>query len=97
MEGLVVPSKVYGAMAAGVPIIFVGDPDGEVARIISKAGAGTAVAGVEDGAALSGEILRLLNSEQLHRQLGSASRAAFEQMYERRLAIDRWSEILESA
>src|SRR5262249_20173242 len=31
MEGLVVPSKFYGVLAAGRPCLFIGDPEGEVA------------------------------------------------------------------
>jgi hypothetical protein len=34
MEGLIVPSKFYGVAAAGRSAIFVGDPDGEIAKII---------------------------------------------------------------
>ena len=33
-EGLVVPSKLYGALAAGRPVVFIGDPEGDVARIV---------------------------------------------------------------
>ena len=31
-EGLVVPSKLYGVLAAGRPVVFIGDPEGDVAR-----------------------------------------------------------------
>ena len=36
LEGLIVPSKFYGIAAAGRPTIFIGDLDGEIARLISK-------------------------------------------------------------
>jgi hypothetical protein len=32
-EGLVMPSKLYGVLAAGRPVLFIGDPAGDVARI----------------------------------------------------------------
>ena len=38
-EGLVMPSKLYGALAAGRPILFIGDPEGDAARIV-RAGPG---------------------------------------------------------
>ena len=38
------PSKLYGILAAGRPVLFIGDPDGEVARVIGPAGAGLGVA-----------------------------------------------------
>ena len=44
LEGLIVPSKLYGILAAGRPVIFIGDRDGEVARVIGAARAGYGVA-----------------------------------------------------
>lgn len=34
LEGLIVPSKLYGILAVGRPLLFVGAHDGEIARII---------------------------------------------------------------
>ncbi len=42
LEGLVVPSKAYGILAAGRPLLYVGGPDAEVARVIAERGCGTA-------------------------------------------------------
>ncbi|MEO8037011.1 MAG: glycosyltransferase family 4 protein, partial [Acidobacteriota bacterium] len=36
LEGLIVPSKLYGVLAAARPAIFIGDPEGEAARIIRE-------------------------------------------------------------
>jgi len=36
LEGLIVPSKFYAILAAGRPMAFVGDPQGELARMISS-------------------------------------------------------------
>jgi colanic acid biosynthesis glycosyl transferase WcaI len=44
LEGLIVPSKFYGILAARRPVVFVGDPDGELARIIREANCGRIVA-----------------------------------------------------
>lgn len=35
LEGLIVPSKIYGIAAAGRPLLMIGDPNGEVGRILS--------------------------------------------------------------
>ena len=43
MAGLVVPSKIYGILAAGRPTIYVGPPDGEVHEIITEGHCGTSV------------------------------------------------------
>lgn len=51
--GLVVPSKVYGVLAAGRPCVFLGPPTSEVARLILESGTGAALS-VDDGRALAG-------------------------------------------
>jgi colanic acid biosynthesis glycosyl transferase WcaI len=43
LEGLIVPSKFYGILAAERPVIFIGDLDGELAREIRTCGCGAAV------------------------------------------------------
>ncbi|ADM10321.1 colanic acid biosynthesis glycosyl transferase, putative [Parvularcula bermudensis HTCC2503] len=39
-EGLIMPSKVYGVIAVGRPILFLGSPDGAVAELIDRYGNG---------------------------------------------------------
>jgi len=43
MEGLIVPSKIYGVLAAGRASIVVGQPEGEVAQMLREAEAGIVV------------------------------------------------------
>lgn len=65
LEGLIVPSKFYGAAASGRPILFIGDEDGEVARLIRRhdcgwtfrLGEGEAVAALLSGLAADREPL----------------------------------------
>lgn len=42
-EGLEVPSKAYGALAVGRPLIYQGNPSGEIARMIEEAEIGFVV------------------------------------------------------
>ncbi len=42
IEGLIVPSKTYGILAAGRPLVFVGDTDGEIAGMIRRHDCGVA-------------------------------------------------------
>jgi len=39
LEGYVVPSKLYGILAAGRPLIFIGDGKGDVGRVIEQGSA----------------------------------------------------------
>lgn len=50
MEGLIVPSKIYGVLAAGKPSIFIGDPTGELGQLVTEQGVGVAVPEGDDKA-----------------------------------------------
>ena len=43
MEGLIVPSKLFGVLAAGKPSLFVGNPAGEVSQLLQEADAGLVI------------------------------------------------------
>lgn len=93
LEGLIVPSKHYGIAAAGRPAIFIGDPRGEIGRILVEAGAGFAVA-EGDGAGLAAAIYRLAADVPLKEEMGRRSRDLFESKYDVRYAIEAWEEAL---
>ena len=93
MEGLVVPSKIYAIAAAGRPAIFVGDPKGELADIISDGGFGFVVpsGNVES---LRDRILQLARSPTLSKLMGTRARSLFEQQWDKTLAVQRWKQLL---
>lgn len=94
MEGLIVPSKVYGIAASGRPVIFVGDKDGEVARMIYEIGCG-AVVGPGESELLSNRIVDYSMDIASVDLCGSKMRKSFERNYDKRNAINAWVEILE--
>ena len=55
LEGLVVPSKLYGALAAGRPALFLGPPGSEAARLVREHDCGT-VLSTPNGEALADAI-----------------------------------------
>jgi colanic acid biosynthesis glycosyl transferase WcaI len=95
MEGLVVPSKFYGILAAGRPVIVIGDPDGEQARVVRSEACG-AVVRSGDGPGLV-EALKAARSDGAWlRAAGERARAAFEARYDLRLALTQWRDALTS-
>jgi colanic acid biosynthesis glycosyl transferase WcaI len=58
LEGLIVPSKIYGILAAGRPAVFIGDTNGDLARILRDHDCGVAV-GVGESERLAAELVRL--------------------------------------
>jgi colanic acid biosynthesis glycosyl transferase WcaI len=93
-EGLVVPSKVLGAMAAGRPVVYVGRETGEAARVILEAQAGAVVA-AGDGAALARCITRYADDREAARRDGLAAREAAVTRWSAARALREWVVLLE--
>ncbi len=93
--GLLVPSKTYGIMASGRPIIFVGSGESDVAAVVRAADCGDVVS-VDDPQALADVIRRLENDPAEAMALGARGRRAAKQSYSREHATRAWSELLAS-
>ena len=93
MEGLIVPSKIYGIQAAGRPALFIGDKDGEIARLLARTQAGLTVA-EGDGAALASVVQALAADRAKCTRLGQNARRAFEREFDKPLALARWEKLL---
>jgi glycosyltransferase involved in cell wall biosynthesis len=93
MEGLVVPSKYYGVLAAGRPVIYVGDPDGDLAREILLRECGRVVP-AGDAPALASVVLSLRDAAVERQRLGRNARSLLEERYTRRIALDHWKGLL---
>jgi glycosyltransferase involved in cell wall biosynthesis len=73
-EGLVVPSKAYGVMAAARPIIYQGEESGEIARMVSRERIGIVIQpGDREG--LRKAILSLCHDPEKRAVMGKAARA----------------------
>lgn len=93
LEGLIVPSKYYGIAAAGRPAIFIGDTDGEIARIVKDSQTGAAIA-QGDGKALAQSVLAMANNPAMAREQGLRARALFEAEFDWPDALARWRRLL---
>ncbi|SFU46930.1 Glycosyltransferase involved in cell wall bisynthesis [Methylobacterium sp. 174MFSha1.1] len=93
-EGFVVPSKVSGAAAAGRPILFVGDPAGEIGRFVTRYGCGFAIS-CGDGAGLASAIRELAADPARCAAMGRRARAAFDAEFDRDTALARWRCLLD--
>lgn len=87
-QGVVVPSKVYGLMACGRPIVFVGPADSTPARVIRRFDCGWQVE-CGDVRGLVDCLTRLASDPASVRDAGSRARAAFLEHYERDRAVER--------
>ena len=93
LEGLIVPSKLYGILAAARPVIVIGDPDGEQARAVRAARCGSVIR-CGDSAGLVDELRRMRANPDWLQEAGQNARALFERRYTLAGAVDRWRELL---
>ena len=89
LEGLIVPSKIYGIMAAGRPAVLIGDAEGEIAHLLRLHGCGLAVR-QGDGQGLIDAVERLRGDAVACGAMGQAARAAFEQHYDSGVVTKQW-------
>ena len=91
IEGYIVPSKVYGILAAGRPYVAATDPACEVAAIARDHGCGV-LAAPGDPAALAGQIAVLAGNPEAVRSMGmNARRAAWQ--FDRRVAVQAYFDL----
>jgi len=93
LEGFIVPSKYYGIAAAGRPAIFIGDPDGEIARIIRRSATGFVVR-EGDGTGLAEAILSLAGNPALAAEQGARARKLFESEFAFPRAVAAWEALI---
>ncbi len=93
--GLMVPSKLFGAMAAGRPVVFVGERSSEVARILLEHDAGVVIDEGDDDA-LAQTLVRFAERPEERRAMGARARAAFVGRYDARTACATWIALLEA-
>ena len=95
VEGLIVPSKVYGIAAAGRPIIAICAKDGEISEMVEQYQCGVIV---EPGNAdaLVNSILQLSKDTALRTKMGRQARAMLETHFTRRQALERWWSLLQN-
>ena len=86
-----VPSKLYEAMAAGKPVVYIGGGGG--AEIVNKYGVGLTVP-PDDSEALATAIKRLIENPKLRDQLGRNGRFAAAKYFNRNNIAERFYQLL---
>ncbi len=95
LEGCIFPSKWYGILAAGRPSLFIGDPDGEIARRLRDANSGFSVAPGDVDAACAG-IERLAGNRTEAEAMGVRARVLLDADGRREAALLRWQNLFET-
>lgn len=93
LEGLIVPSKFYGIIAVGRPLICIGEPEGEIGRMIRCIECGITVS-QGDSHALETSLLMLRENFAQRNQMEIAAEKAFLKHYDRQKAVAKWAAML---
>jgi colanic acid biosynthesis glycosyl transferase WcaI len=93
MEGLIVPSKIYGIMAAGRPMIAVCSPKGEMARMIDHAEIGIQV-DPGNGSAFAEAVTRLADNQIECQRLGRNARVELDAQYSKARIFQSWQDLV---
>jgi len=89
LAGLSVPSKTYAIMAAGRPLLFVGDRNSDVIKIIEEYSCG-AIIESGDATRLAEVVVAWASNKSEVKKLGAAARLAFEKRFDRPHAVDAY-------
>lgn len=94
-EGVMVPSKLYGVLAASRPIIYIGARHGEVAQVIEEANCGAVVA-CGDGSGFASAVVNYAVDRAEAERAGARGRAALANTWGASHALAKWTTLLES-
>jgi colanic acid biosynthesis glycosyl transferase WcaI len=94
LEGMAVPSKIYGILAAGIPVIAMVPENSEIAFIVNEEECGIVIK-PEDPEGLKNSILKLKSDTELRIKMGQNSRKAFEQKYSCRKIASEYKRVLD--
>ena len=93
LEGLIVPSKIYGILAAGRPAVCIGDPDGDLGRLVRESGCGLAVR-CGDSTQLAAGLRALRDQPDRLADMGARARELALARYRSEHAVRDWLDLL---
>ena len=94
-EGMVVPSKIYGILASGSPVIGIVGRDSEITDIISDAKCGKLVQ-IGDTLSLEDSIMEYYNNPGKSKEEGRRGRKYFEEHFDRTIATGKYIRLIKS-
>ena len=94
LEGLIVPSKVYGILAVGKPIIFIGSKRGEFSRLLNDYDCGSVVE-VGSVSEMKKEIIELKDCRDALAKKSAQASKCFEERYKYGNSISIWTDMIQ--
>ncbi|MEP7242648.1 MAG: hypothetical protein ABI885_03075, partial [Gammaproteobacteria bacterium] len=95
LEGFIVPSKLYGILAAARPAIFIGDTQGDLATVLRESDCGISV-GVGESECLASHLRALSATPHRVSEMSANARSLAAARYTSERAVADWLEILQT-
>jgi colanic acid biosynthesis glycosyl transferase WcaI len=95
LEGLIVPSKLYGILAAGRPVVFIGDTSSDLARLVRHERCGIVIP-VGDSEGLAAELRALRDDPPRVESMGTRARELALARYTKEHAVADWLALLDA-
>jgi colanic acid biosynthesis glycosyl transferase WcaI len=93
LAGAIVPSKLYGILAAGVPFIAAVDPESDVARVARASGAGLVIS-PDSTAELATSLNWCLQNRPMLGAMGQRGRWMSERKFSRSVCVDQIDSVI---
>jgi len=93
LQGMAVPCKIYGILAAGVPVIAMVPEDSEIAFVVNEEKCGFVI-NPGDLEGLINAILHLKNDDDLRASMSRNGRRAFEEKYSVRIIAEQYKVLI---
>ncbi len=93
VDGLIVPSKLYGILASGKPFLFIGSDKNEISDLVKKYNIGRII---EEGKVKKfvDNVLYYYNNRDELKKEGIDARKIFEQKYDKKHAVKKYYDLL---
>ena len=88
-EGLIVPCKIYGILSVAKPVVFIGNEESEIGKMIKEENCGFVIK-IDDVAELINSLLSVYNTSSKSHQMGQNGRNAIEKIYNRKLSVNKY-------
>lgn len=95
LEGLLMPSKLYTTLAAGIPVIALCSNDSEVGRIIRDAKCGFVIEG-NNVKEFYSSIMKIRSDAEVQKKLGTEARKYFEENFTLEIAVKKYYDVINS-
>jgi glycosyltransferase involved in cell wall biosynthesis len=92
--GTVVPSKFFGSLAVGRPVLFAGSKESSIARWIAEHQVGWVISNADDIQHVANELKELSKQPEKLKDIQIRCHRVYQENFSMNSTIDRWNEVL---